>query len=75
MTTYTKTVDVCGDRLSVRWDGNVWVSPHNGQQHSRDTQAMRSELVAYFRTCGDDVESAATQEQIEGYLGQMADDK
>ena len=73
MATHEKTVDVYGDKLKVRWDGNVWVSPHNGQQHSRSTDAMRSELEAYFLACGEDVEDEQTAEEIEGYLSQMAD--
>jgi hypothetical protein len=69
-----KAVDVCGDKLTVAWDGNVWVSPHNGQQHSRAEHAMRSELEAYFRSCGDDIEDEETAEEIDGYLSQMVDD-
>jgi len=73
MATATKIVNVCGDELAVCWDGNVWVSPHNGQQHSRAEHAMRSELEAYFMACGDDVEDEEIAEQIDGYVTQMAD--
>ena len=73
MTTMTtKTVNVCGDVLEIHWTGSVWVSPHNGQQHSRDTQAMRSELEAYFRSCGDDLDDEDVQQSIADYLSQMA---
>lgn len=72
MTAQVKTVDVCGDVLTVEWTGSVWVSPHNGQQHSRAEQAMRSELEAYFAACGDDIDSDEIAEEIDGYLSQMA---
>jgi len=68
-----KVVDVFGDKIRVYWDGNVWVSPCNGQQHSREEEAMRGELTAYFRWCGEDVDSEETAEEIDGYLSQMTD--
>lgn len=73
MAKHSKVVDVFGDKLAVHWDGNVWVSPHNGQQHSRAEHAMRSELEAYFWACGDDIEDDEVAEQIDGYLSQMED--
>jgi hypothetical protein len=35
---------------------------------------MRSELEAYFRSCGDDIEDEETAEEIDGYLSQMVDE-
>jgi len=72
-TTKTKTVSVFGDELRVSWDGNMWVSPSNGQQHVYAESAMRTELEAYYAACGDDVESDEVAEQIDGYVSQMAD--
>lgn len=62
---YSKRVNVCGDVLEVYWDGNVWVSPSNGQQHSRARDAMRHELTVYFQACGEDVEN---NEELEDLL-------
>jgi hypothetical protein len=31
MKTETKTLTVCGDKISIQWDGNCWVSPTNGR--------------------------------------------
>lgn len=73
MPKHIKSVNVCGDELRVHWDGNVWVSPHNGQQHSRATHAMRSEIEAYFIACGEDIDDEAISDQIDGYLSQMTD--
>lgn len=68
----SETVDVFGDILTVCWDGNVWVSPCNGQQHSSATEAMRQELTRYMRDCGEDADSEDIQEKIEGYMSQMS---
>lgn len=46
--------DFFGDTLVVHWDGNVWLSPSNGQQHSTIGEAVRAECVAYLRSCGDE---------------------
>ena len=66
---YSKSVSVYGDELCVNWTGSVWVSPCDGQQHSSDRQAMRTELEAYFSACGEDVEEMA--DEIDGYLRKM----
>ena len=50
----TATFDFCGDKLKVTWTGSVWVSPSNGQQHSRIGGAVRQECEAYLRAGGDD---------------------
>lgn len=42
-----------GDQLDVIWDGNVWVSPCNGQQHSVIGSAIRTECGAYLAACGE----------------------
>lgn len=65
--THTATLDCFGDTLEIVWDGNMWVSPVNGQQHSSRREAMRTELEFYFRSCSnpDDPETAA---QIDGLL-------
>lgn len=68
---HKETVDVFGDSLEVNWDGNVWISPVNGQQHSSSRAAMETELRAYFRSSGDDPDEPAFAEQIEGYLDGM----
>ncbi len=61
------TVDIFGDELSVTWTGNVWQTTVGAQYASR-TDAMRDELVDYFRSCGEDTDDPRIQEEIEGYL-------
>ena len=68
MTTCKATLDCFGDTLEVIWDGNVWVSPVNGQQHSYRNAAMRAELVAYCAACGEDVDDSDMAEEIEDLL-------
>lgn len=51
------TINVCGDVLTVMWDGNVWVSPANGQQHSTVRAAMRAELAHYLVASGERIPS------------------
>lgn len=69
----TATVKVFGDILEVIWNGNVWVSPTNGQQHSRRREAMATELRFYFEAGGDDPDDEETAEEIEGYLDNIQD--
>lgn len=69
--TATKTVTIFGDVLEVRYNGNMWVSPHNGQQHSRAEYAMRSEIEAYYSSCGDDPKDEKRTAEIDGYVSQM----
>lgn len=54
MTRETITFDFLGDALEVIWDGNVWVSPCNGQQHSLIGHAVRAECEYCIRASGDD---------------------
>ena len=56
MATTTRTVTVSGDVLEVEYQGSMWVSPSNGQQHTTAVDAMRCEVVAYLRSCGEPVE-------------------
>ena len=62
------TLDAFGDTLEITWDGNVWVSPVNGQQHSSRRDAMEAELRAYYSASGDDPDSEESAEQIAGLL-------
>ena len=70
---HTVTTDVYGDRLEVYWDGNIWISPVNGQQHSYRNDAMRTELESYFCTCGEDPDSEDISDQIESLLADLVD--
>ena len=70
--TATKTVNVFGDKIQVRYVGSMWVSPSNGQQHPEARGAMLVELEQYFSACGDDTESEEIREQIDGYISQMS---
>lgn len=51
-TTKSKTVNFCGDEISVNWTGSVWTSPSNGRQHSSVRNAMMDELLAYCSAGG-----------------------
>lgn len=67
-----------GDILNVRWNGNVWISPCNGQQHSRREDAVREECGHYLMACVASVEAneAAIIEAIEAVdLAGVDDDK
>jgi hypothetical protein len=65
MTSSTKTygVDVCGDRISVEWNGSVWVCPTSGAQFGRPADALCVELLAHLRGCG------VAEDEIEGEIG------
>jgi len=54
-------IDMCGDRLEVVWDGNVWRAPSCGTQHARVRDAMRRELESYLTACGEDVDEMDTE--------------
>lgn len=71
MTRDNKTLTVCGDKLEIEWNGNVWVSPINGQQHSSARDAMRTELEKYMLSCGKDIDSDEMVEKIDGLLDTM----
>lgn len=71
MTQRTESVDVFGDSIEIHYDGNMWVSPHNGQQHSDASDAMRSELAAYYLASGDDPDSPEIAAEIEAYASQV----
>ena len=64
---YTATFDFFGDTLAVRWDGSVWVSPSNGQQHARQADAVRAECEISILASGDDPRgfAAAIQDAID----------
>lgn len=68
-----KKVEVFGDVIQIRWDGNAWVSPHNGQQYSHAPDAMWSELSAYYIACGEDIANDDTIAEIEDHISGMAD--
>lgn len=72
MTTYI--TDCMGDILRITYDGHMWVSPHNGQQHTSPERAMRSEVSAYYRSCGEDVEDAAVIDEMEALISDMSSD-
>ena len=61
MMTQASTFDFFGDPLEVMWDGNVWVSPSNGQQHSRIGHAVRTECEFYLRSFGQTPEYFADE--------------
>lgn len=47
------SLNVYGDELTVMWDGNVWVAG-NGAQFASKREAMKAEVVAHLRACGED---------------------
>lgn len=53
------TTTLFSETLSVEWDGNVYVSPSNGQQHARIADAMRVECEALVLSGGDDPQEFA----------------
>lgn len=65
----SKTVNIHGDILTINWTGSVWVSPYNGQQHGRATDAMRAEIAAYLLSCGEDVD----EDDVNELLAEMMD--
>ena len=64
----TVQVNVHGDIIEAHYDGNVWVAPTCGAQYSTRGQAIRQELLDYFRSCGEDVDDPEVAEEIEGYV-------
>ena len=72
MSGYSATVDVFGDTLEVAWNGNVWVSPVNGQQHGSRREAMETELRIYFQSCGCDPDAQEYADQIADHLDAIA---
>lgn len=69
--TDAKTVDVFGDILEVEYNGSVWTSPYNGQQHSTGREAMEAELRAYYRASGDDPDDLDVSTTITEHLDGM----
>ena len=69
----SKKVEVFGDELTIRYDGNMWVAPSTGSQHARATDAMREEIEAYYSASGENVDEAS--DEIESYVSQMVDAK
>ncbi len=68
---HIRTVDVCGDMIEITQNGSAWVSPSNGQQHSRATVAMRAELEIYFSACGEDASDQSIIEEIDDLISKM----
>jgi hypothetical protein len=66
--THKATLDCFGDTLEIVWDGNVWVSPVNSQQHGSRRDAMKTELEFYFRSSGDDPDDPESAAHIVGLL-------
>ena len=62
----TRNFDFFGDSLTVTWTGSVWISPCNGQQHSRLAGAVRAECESYLSACGAD--AAAEADAIESAI-------
>lgn len=56
MAQHEATIDVAGDILRAIWDGNVWVAPSCGSQHSREWDALAVELALYLGACGEPTE-------------------
>jgi hypothetical protein len=71
--TDTLTARIFGETLEIRWDGNVWVSPSNGQQHAHARDAMRTEAESLIRESGDDPDEDRMRTAIEFALSKMAD--
>ncbi len=67
----TKKVEVFGDELTIRYDGNMWIAPSTGSQHARAADAMREEIESYYSASGEDVDDAS--DEIDGYVSQMVD--
>ena len=65
---YKATMEIFGDTLEVIWDGTVWMSPHNRQQHSTSREAMEAELRVYYRACGDDPDDLENSTAITDHL-------
>jgi hypothetical protein len=45
-----------GDVLDIDWDGNCWVAPCCGAPFSDENGALKCELTAYLRACGEAVD-------------------
>jgi hypothetical protein len=67
-----RTTKFYGEKVEVNYDGNQWVSPHNGQQHVSAQRAMRSELEAFIEAGGDDPAEEEFAEEIEDAIEAMA---
>ena len=59
--TTTMTTNCCGDILRVKYDGTMWVSPTNGQQHISAKRALRVEIEMYLLACGEDLDECADE--------------
>lgn len=68
------TVNVHGDSIEVTWDGNMWTTSTGAQYASRST-AMRDEMDAYFRSCGEDIGDLEIQAQIDEYVSEIVIDR
>jgi len=67
----TRTIKIYDDPIQIRWDGNVWISPCNGQRHSRAKDAMRAELERYYADCGEDIQEEEIAIEINRHLSKI----
>jgi hypothetical protein len=68
-----KTLTVCGETLHVEWNGNVWVSPSNGRQHAKASDAMAEEITALFSASGEDMDDPDVISRIADHVSQLPD--
>ncbi len=53
----SSSINISGDILTVEYDGTMWISPCNGQQHATEDTALRTEVARYLADCqGEAVE-------------------
>lgn len=62
-----KSINVCGDILSVEWNGNVWVAPSTGQQFGMSADALAVELREYLSASGESTDHIDGQYVIDHY--------
>jgi hypothetical protein len=68
-----KTLNVCGETLYVEWNGSVWVSPSNGRQHAKASEAMVEEVTEFFSASGEDMDDPDVISRIADYVSQLRD--
>lgn len=49
----SKTYRICGDDLTVNYDGNVWQAPATGRRFASAERAMQDEVAEYLTSCGE----------------------
>lgn len=67
----TATTNVFGDKITVIYQphSGMWISPAHGETFTAADDAMRAELRAYMRSCGEDAD--AMRDEIDGYVADM----